>query len=320
MLMVESSFIRLMRKTAKIYSFSIKRFRLENRKLIRSGVSYTERKNNILLGREAQETIEENNISPIFSSLYTLSETVDRYGSSGSVWPGGVHEQNNNLMAGNVHVVTSHPSLNAVTAANVRLKDMRVISAANSLDFRYEKAPESYFSPITLSRGRQGNINGAFTFNLLNFAKNNTKFGGLIKDNESLISSVEIKDIIIYQRIVGRDAQGNALTPGKTAHCGLKDANPFKRVASLNNNCSVVSNTTDNEEVLEVIFLDDTTSEVNSGEAEYKAEITFNDKTEVLILDSLLPLKRDLSNSSGILQAGGDVTSQELYARIIVIT
>ena len=221
-------------------------------------------------------------------------------------------------MAGNAHVATSHPNLNAVTAANIRLKDMRVISAANSLDFTYEKAPESYFSPITLSRGRQGNINGAFTFNLLNFAKNNTKFGGLIKDNDSLISSVEIKDIIIYQRIVGRDTQGNALTPGKTAHCGLKDANPFKRVASLNNNCSVVSNTTDNEEVLEVIFLDDTTSEVNSGEAEYKAEITFNDKTEVLILDSLLPLKRDLSNSSGILQAGVDVTSQELYARIIV--
>ena len=103
-----------------------------------------------------------------------------------------------------------------------------------------------------------------------------------------------IKDIIIYQRIVGRDAKGNSLTPGVSELCGLKEANPFKKVASLNSNCQIVQNINENQaEYYEIFFLDDTTTEINAGQAEYKAEIILDDNTDKLVVDSISPLKRN---------------------------
>ena len=199
--------------------------------------SYVENKNNFTIGNVIKETLLSNNVSTIDATVFVLDETVENYGSQGTVWPGSVHVINDQFMAGNTHIAAKHPNLSAQTVLNVRLKDLRVIKAANSLNYEFVKDEKPYFSPVTLSRGASGNVNGSFTFDLLAFSKNNCKFGPLIKNDSTLLASANIKDIIIFQKVSGRDYSSNALTPGKSQKCGLAVVDSFKRVASLNNTC-----------------------------------------------------------------------------------
>lgn len=293
----------------KIYSFfHQKQFKLKQTPtLYVLACIFIERRNNFVIGNITKETILNNNLSPVMANVYSLAETVEAYGSINSVWPGSAHIQNNQVMAGNTHVAAQHPNLSRTGVFNVRLKDLRVVQAARALSFDFTSVPETYFSSLTLSRGQSGAINGSFTFNLFNFAKNNSKLGGLIDNQTSLLASVSIKDIIIYQRIVGRDAKGNSLTPGVSELCGLKEANSFKKVASLKSNCQIVQNVNENQaEYYEIFFLDDTTTEINAGQAEYKAEIILDDNTDKLVVDSISPLKRNLKMISDVKQIADD--------------
>lgn len=290
----------------EIYSFfHQKQFRLQQSpNLYVLACTFIERRNNFVIGNIIKETILSNNMSPVVASVYSLAETEQPYGSINSVWPGSAHIHNNQVMVGNTHTAEAHPDLSRTSVLNVRLKDLRVVQAARNLSFDFTTAQESYFSSLTLSRGKSGAINGSFTFNLLNYAKNNSKLGGLIQNSVSLLASVAIKDILIYQRIVGRDARGNSLTPGISELCGLKEANPFKMVASLGKNCRIVRNINEQQpEYYEIFFLDDTTIDVNSGQAEYKVEIILNDDTDKLVADSIRSLKRSTKMISDIEQA-----------------
>ena len=256
--------------------------------------SFIEKNRVIRLGNIVKETLVRKNQTPVNAKLYTLAQTTLPFGTQGTVWPGSAHIQNNNVMVGNSHMSAPHPNLTPVQVPNIRLKDLRVIAAINSLDFSFSKMPESYFSPVTLSRGKAGNINGAFTFNLLNFSKNDTKFGGLIKNETSLLSSVRVKDIVLYHKITGHEASGNALTPGNSTLCGLKESGRFKTVANLNDGCSITSNVVEGDRLLQAFFLDKTVSGLNSGVAEYKTEITFEDNTPELLRRTLAPLRSNL--------------------------
>jgi len=277
---------------------------------------FIERKNNFFIGNVIKETILSNNLSPVTADIYSLGETQQSYGSTNSVWPGSAHVHSNQVMAGNTHTTEPHPGLSRTSVLNVRLKDLRVVKAARNLSFDFTTVEESYFSPLTLSRGKAGVINGSFTFNLLNYAKNNSKLGGLIQNSISLLASATIKDIIIYQRIVGRDARGNSLTPGASGLCGLKEANPFKMVASLGNNCQIVTNINEQQpEYYEIFFLDDTTIDVNSGQAEYKAEIVLNDNTDQLVINSISSLKRNIKMINDVKQIQDNL---DTYDDIIV--
>ena len=269
----------------------------------------------IMLGNIVKETLVVNNQTPVSAKIYSLAETALPFGEAGTVWPGSAHMQDNDIMVGNTHTEASHPNLISTNVLNIRLKDLRVITAASSLNFNFTKMPKGYFSPVTLSRGRVGNINGSFTFNLLNFAKNNTKFGGLIKNNVSLLSSIKVKDIIVYQKITGHTASGNSLTPGNVSLCGLKAVNRFKRIASLNNGCSIISNVIDGQSLLQVFFLDKSVKEVNSGVAEYKTEIIFEDNTPDLIKNLLAPLR---SNIRKIVDQKNIPDSPEVYRQVII--
>lgn len=302
----------------KIYSFfHQKQFRLEQTPtLYVLACVFIEGKNNFVIGNVTKETILNNNLSPVTANVYSLAETVEAFGSINTVWPGSAHVHNNQVMAGNTHVAAQHPNLSRTGVLNVRLKDLRVIQAARALSFNFTSAPETYFSPLTLSRGPSGAINGSFTFNLFNFVKNNSKLGGLIQNQNSLLASVSIKDIIIYQRVVGMDVKGNSLTPGVSELCGLKEANTFKKVASLNSNCQIVQNINENQaEYYEVFFLDDTTKEINSGQAEYKVEIILDDNTDKLVIDSINPLKQNLKMINDVKQI---VDDPDVYDEIIV--
>jgi hypothetical protein len=297
--------------------FHQKQFKLERTpSLYVLACIFIERNNNFVIGNITKETILNNNVSPLTADVYSLTETVQSYGSVNTIWPGSAHIHNDQLMAGNTHIAEQHPDLARTSVLNVRLKDLRVVHAARRLSFNFTTAQESYFSPLTLSRGKSGTVNGSFTFNLFNFAKNNSKLGGLIENPTSLLSSVAIKDIIVYQRVTGRDAAGNSLTPGASELCGLKEANPFKVVASLGNNCQIVNNINANQpEYYEIFFLDDTVADVNSGQAEYKAEIVLNDDTDKLFIDSINPLKQNLEKINDIKQV---VDDPSIYDEIIV--
>ena len=302
----------------EIYNFFYqKQFRLQQSpNLYVLACTFLERRNNFIIGNVIKETILSNGLSPVTADIYSLDETLQSYGSIDSVWPGSAHVHNNRVMAGNIHVAEQHPNLSKLSVMNIRLKDLRVVHAARGLSFNFTTAQETYFSPLTLSRGKSGAINGSFTFNLLNYAKNNSKLGGLIQNSTSLLASVAIKDIVIYQRVVGRDAKGNSLTPGTSELCGLKEANPFKVVASLGNNCQIVKNINEQQpEYCEIFFLDDTTTDVNSGQAEYKAEIVLNDNTDQLVIDSISPLKRNVKMINDVKQIEDDL---DIYNDIIV--
>mgnify|MGYP003629496318 CR=1 FL=1 len=254
----------------------------------------------ILVGNVVKETIVSGNQTLLNSTVYRLAETSPIYGTQGTIWPGSAHIQNNNFMVGNTHIEGSHPNLEITQVPNIRVKDLRIIRTIDSLNFRYTKMNNSYFSPITLSRGSNGKVNGSFTFNILNFAKNNTRFGGLIENNQTLLTAVNIKDIIIYQKSSGYEAAGNSLTPGRSQKCGLKEDSRYKRVASLRNGCSIVDNILNNGNLGQVFFVDQTTEGINSGVAEYKAEIILEDNTKELIESLLAPLRTSMRKISSI--------------------
>ena len=302
----------------EIYNFfHQKQFRLQQSpNLYVLACTFLERRNNFIIGNVAKETILSNGLSPVTADIYSLAETVQPYGSINSVWPGSAHVHNNQVMAGNTHVAEQHPNLSKLSIMNVRLKDLRVVQAARGLSFNFTTVQETYFSPLTLSRGKSGVINGSFTFNLLNYAKNNSKLGGLIQNSTSLLASVAIKDIVIYQRVVGRDAKGNSLTPGTSESCGLKETNPFKAVASLGKNCQIVKNINEQQpQYYEIFFLDDTTTDVNSGQAEYEVEIVLNDNTDQLVINSISSLKRNIKMINDVKQIEDDL---DIYNDIIV--
>ena len=279
--------------------------------------SYVEKNNSFILGNIAKEIIVSQGLTPIDATVYTLDETVTSYGDAGTVWPGSIHAHNNRFMAGNAHVAVEHPNVTATTVPNVRLKDLRVIRAANSLQYTFSELPRVYFSPVTLSRNATGVINGSFTFNLLNFAKNNCRYGGLIADDDALLSCLAIKDINILQKISSPNTKGNALTAGKSDACGLAAANPFKRVANLNNGCyTVQEGVTDNPALIQVFFNDETIIDANTGAAEYKVEIIFDDRSPQLLSRLLNPLRRKLKKLSA--KATPQPGAQKMYNSIVM--
>lgn len=304
-------------KSNSVYSYlNRKRFVLEkSQELYVLVCSYIETNNAFVIGNIAKETIITNDVTPINATVYTLDETVEGYGSRNTVWPGSVHLHNNQFMAGNAHVLEQHPDVTPRTVLNVRLKDLRVIKAANSLNYKFEKRPAPYFSPVTLSRVPSGDINGSFTFNRQAFAENVSKYGGLIKNNETLLSTVIIKDVVIYQKISDRDIGGNALTTGKSTKSGLEEANIMQTVANLNNNCSIVANTTENTDLLEIFFTDNTTTEVNSGAAEYKAEVIVEDKTGEMLNDLITRITSQMRRINDVQDIAD---SQAVYNAVVI--
>jgi len=266
--------------------------------------SYIEINNNIIIGNITKETILEDNLTPIKSFVYILDETVSGYGEKGTIWPGAVHQHQGNLMAGAVHINKAHPTVSAVEVPNLKIKDMRVVDLANSIDYSFEDLSKSYFSPLTTSRSQIGHINGTFTFDLYNFAKNNTRLGGLIENDNTLRRGIKIKDVIIYQKITGRDARANILTPAPGPLDGLSQANKYKRVASLGNNCEIVDNITGSEFLIQFCFKDDTVLDISLGQAKYKAEIIFEDFTTRIVRSAIKSLRRASSRLETLLGQG----------------
>ena len=283
----------------KIFSYLFKRTFVANGPNIYALVcGYKEKNGSIIINNTVKETILVNDQSPNAAYVYRLAESQPQYGSENSVWPGSAHAQGQAYMVGNGHSDITHPNLNRIEVPNIRLKDLRIIDAANSLSYTFEVADEEYFSPVTLSRGQDGKVNGTFVFNLKNFIINNTRFGGLILNEDTLYAAAAVKDIVISQRITGQDTTGNVLTPGVVTRTQRARVSRYTRVAALNNNCSIVDNLVDNDGILNVFFTDDTTADYNSGTAEYRAEVRLNDNTLEVLDETVAPVRGLLAQIS----------------------
>ena len=243
-------------------------------------VSYIEHKDRLLLGNICKEIVLSKNQTPTNSYVYRLTETVSGYGTAGAIWPGGVHRHKGVFMAGNTHVASKHPEVSQEVVLNSKIKDLRVLKEAEA--FSVIAGPNTgntaYLSPITLSRNVDGNVHGMFSLSHVDFARENTQFGSLIKNIDALLSAAPLEDIVVYQKVVKEDAVGNALTPGRPSRCAIGEVSTFRQVASLNNGLQLVNGFNSNQ-ILNFSFIDTTAQEYQSNMLEYKVEIVLKDET-----------------------------------------
>jgi hypothetical protein len=271
----------------------------------------------IILGNICKEVILTNGRPPAKSAFYRTTQAVPGYGPDGSIWPGSVHRYNGQLMTGNKHSPdTDHPSLEKTGVTNTKTKDFRFYKEAEALSMKSEplSSRTPYLSEITLSRNRQGSVHGLFSFDHLRFAKENTNYGQTIQNKISLLSGAPIEDVIIYQRIVKGDASGNSLTPGRPWCCGIQETTYFKKVADLSSGLQIVSGFNNNE-ILNIAFVDTTTQDLEANSLEYKVELLLSDKTK----ESLELVAAKVSTALTRHEAAGDSLSPSDLIRMVNI-
>jgi len=244
-------------------------------------VSYKKTSLRYIIGNIAKETVLLKGKSPTSTNLYTLNESYTGFGEIKAIWPAAAHLNATHIMAGNTHTPTPHPTLAPSTILNVKMKDFRILNAVESLSLAptvSQRTREAYISPIELSRNKEGNVHGFFSLDHLSFAIANTNFGRIIKNKTALLAATQIKDVVVYQKIIKEDAFGNSLTPGRSTGCSLDQVSRFKRVASLNDGLQIISTFNQNN-ILNMIFIDKTTKNYSGNMLEYKVEVTFRDQT-----------------------------------------
>ena len=240
------------------------------------------------VGNVARETLLENTTSAPTSRIYRLNETLEGYGKQGDLWPGPIHVHGNTIMAGDYHHEGAHPKLTPVIVENLKIQDLRFLTSARSLDFEnlpFVAEEKPYFSPITLSRSPSGEILGMFSFDLRSYAINNARFGGLIKNIDALLGSIELEDIKLYRRVASGGTGSNELTPGTDMNVSEVTPAPFEHFASLKGPevQQIQIPNLEGNDLINIVFRDKEASKLDMGTAEYRAEVILADNTaEVL--------------------------------------
>ena len=263
-------------------------------------VSYREYKGKLFVGSIIKETIINNNAPPLRAKVYRLAETLEPYGMSGSIWPGPVHRHGNVLMAGVSHIPSiPHPRVKATSTPNYKIVDKRFLTAAHNLNFDNEStrtAASRLFSDVTLSRSEEGMVHGSVSFDLLSYAKNNSAFGRLIKNDSALLSAFGIQDAVVYRRVVNPGMYGNSLTPAMTMQCNIQGTTSYEPVATLGKELrTIVIDAGNNNGIIPMSFVDLDAKDLNGGAVQYKLELVFSDKTHeaiTYIRDGLLTMAR----------------------------
>jgi hypothetical protein len=256
-----------------------------------SGDPMRARPERCFLGNLTKEVLLINTVSPVESWQWTLNTNVDKYGDIGSVWPGDAHSidpgnQNPQEMVGTHHTTNPHPDLTRSSVPNIKIKDLRFLTAARRLSFEYNSPlniKRPYFSPLSLSRDQRGHVHGSFAFDLQKYVEDNSVYGPLIKNTTALLSCVSVADITIYRRVIKRDAGGNKLTqsPNLNADSPISPGwsrvefpgpgnQPVRKIDLFKGQSPGIAN---------LIFLDTKAQDFTAGTLEYKAEITIGDDT-----------------------------------------
>ena len=281
--------------------------------------SFREYKNIITIGNISHHAILENGRVQEASTLYKLADSAPDYGEIGSVWPGPVHREGTRIMAGVQHSTREHPYLTEVQVPNIKVKDMRILDLVKQTSPLYvpPNRERPYLSPLEISRTSEGIAYGMFSFDLLAYISTNSSLNGIMTNNASLLSSANVKDIIIYQRPTGLGFTGNSLTPTGLSYCGLEAAQGFEPIASLGNGCEVLNTPAFGPGILNVSFIDTTVVERNVGFTEYKVEILLVDKAIEVVADVSAQLNDMVSAASDRLTLRRERGSAQLYARTI---
>ena len=271
-------------------------------------VSYSEHKGSIDIDKMnmVKDTVLLDGLVPSTTNLYHLEETMEGFGSLGSLWPGAVHrfDGNDMIMAGEVHTIAKHPPVKLQPVTNFKNIDLRIVNASNQLQISFppqSPAARPYASEPILSRNGDGLIHGFFSFDLYNYGRDETEFGGVLRTGESLSSATRLKDIIVYSKLAGEGMKGNSLTPGNQgeAHCGTGKVDQYKKIASLGDNLDVVS-IANNGEILNIAFMDRSTVNYIQGHMQYKIEVVVVDETRHALKGILEKLTTTLSKFEGL--------------------
>jgi hypothetical protein len=257
--------------------------------------SYRSYKNRISIGNVLRETLLTSGKVPRTSTIYRLEESVTGYGTKGAIWPGAVHRNGTDIMAGNLHVRTKHPRVSSERVPNIKVKDMRIIKLAYARqpEFRAVDTGATFVSPLEVSRNAIGVINGMFSFDMLRYVEANSPLSRIMSNETSLLDSLELKDIGIWAKTSGQGtAKGNSLTPVAKKSCGIHSVEGFKKVASLNNGCEVLDTDNNGNEIIEVSFVDDNSRGMNSGFKEYRVEILMSNNAKEVV-DNMTTELRD---------------------------
>ena len=289
---------------------------------------------------------------PLTLQSYNLVETQASYGAAENIWPGSVHEFDNQkysdkarelgvittadtfldvanehgtttkgspvLLTGNRHLPNPMygQKLESTTVPNIKIIDSRMLNYLQArqgqilnrtwprlLENIYDASPVVaptpstgvYLSALEVSQmGSSDVINGMFSFDAAKFMADNNRVGNIITNPESLANALDLQDIEIYQKLVGPSVSGNKLTPGKPRSCGLAAAAPsFKKVASLQNGCHVLSGMA-GRPVLDIVFRDMEASQLASGNLEYMVKISVSDQTTEILRELLRVMRSDL--------------------------
>ncbi len=262
-------------------------------------------RNKCFLGNVVKQIILQSGQTPLNSSLYTLTQTVESYGVTGSIWPGDVHVGPGGTMAGTRHGPEEHPTLAGEAVINVKVRDLRVLAAARTLNFEKSDPPgrEPYFSPVSLTKQSYGGVNGVFAFDLEKYAIQNTKYGGLIKNRDSLLSCVGVNDIRIFRKVIKMDTQSNELTPGGSLNIDLPDQNQFEVIASLGDGVEMIEVAPLNQSVLTIAFIDGEAYKYKKGTLEYKVEVVVKDESKGAIEFIREKLMKRLDDTNAALSA-----------------
>ena len=105
----------------------------------------------------------------------------------------------------------------------------------------------------------------------------------MIKNTESLLTTVRLEDIIIYQKPSGPAPKGNQLTPVGKVSCGVGQASRFKKVASWGDGLEVLNTDNNGNKILDITFMDPTSAGMSSGHVEYRVEILLSDRSKEVI-------------------------------------
>ena len=157
------------------------------------------------------------------------------------------------------HDRSGYPKVEGMRVPNIRIKDLRVASLAAAALPTYTSVDtqQPFLSALEVSRNKLGAINGMFSFDLFKFIEINSSLSGILKNDASLINSVEVKEINIWRKQSDIPAPGNSLTPVPKASCGIAKKSKFKRVATLDQGCVVLDTPNNNgDKILDISYVD----------------------------------------------------------------
>lgn len=184
----------------------------------------------------AIETVLSRALSPLMTNVFKLKETVKGYGAKGEVWSAPVHRHPiKGLMAGSSHAGSTHPTLETVKLPNLKIKDYRVAAINNVASSPQPPATDlkMYISELYYSRSKDNTVKMFFSFDMLKYMIDNSSLSYLFLDKNSLQSTAQISDVLIYRQRTNKQSMGNRLTPQLDDPFNKCTTSPKKLVASL---------------------------------------------------------------------------------------